>query len=88
VFPVCPYIECNFVNLFPDLILGDSSQQAKLLAACGVKVSAKQGNIVRHVNVFNSSKRSRHDPDLGSPNQACPGGGPGRGVEGMPGSIF
>jgi hypothetical protein len=41
----------------------------------------------RQVNVFNSSVVTE-DPDLGSPNQACPGGGPGVGVGGGPNAKY
>jgi hypothetical protein len=86
----CPYVKCDFASLIPNVFL--SQQGAELLAKCGVKVSAKEGNIVRNVNVFNSSniksKKATDDPDLGSPNEKCPGGGPGRGVGGEPTSPF
>ena len=35
--------------------------------------------------LFDSNNPTGEDPDLGSPNQACPGGGPGVGVGGEPG---
>jgi hypothetical protein len=76
--------------LIPNVFLDQQSNG--LFAKCGVKVSAKEGNTVRRVNVFNSSKikssNPKDDPDLGSPNMKCPGGGPGRGAGGEPGSPF
>jgi hypothetical protein len=76
--------------LIPDVFL--DQQDEELLAKCGLKVSAKEGNIVRRVNVFNTSNiksnNPKDDPDLGSPNMMCPGGGPGKGVGGEPGSPF
>jgi hypothetical protein len=72
--------------------VSEGPQAAQLFDACGVTVSAKQGDIVRRVNVFNSSniKNSNpiNDPDLGSPNEACPGGGPGIGEGGKPDAPF
>jgi hypothetical protein len=67
-------------------------QQDELFAKCGVKVSAKEGNTARKVNIFDSSKiKSQNDdddPDLGAPNKFCPGGGPGKGDGGKPDGPF
>jgi hypothetical protein len=55
-------------------------------------VSSKEGDIDRLVNVFNSSdiegRNPIFDPDLGSPNEACQGGGPGIGDGGGPDAPF
>jgi hypothetical protein len=76
--------------LQPNVLL--DQQGAQLLAKCGVKVSAKEGNIVRDVNVFDStnirSQNDNDDPDLGAPNKFCPGGGPGKGNGGSPNGPF
>jgi hypothetical protein len=76
--------------LIPNVFL--DQQDDELLAKCGLKVTALEGNITRKVNVFNSSSiksnKTKDDPDLGSPNMKCPGGGPGKGVGGEPGSPF
>lgn len=37
--------------------------------------------------IFDTSNPGTFDPDLGAPNQACPGGGPGEGVGGEPGGL-
>jgi hypothetical protein len=81
----CPYVNCDFSALVPGVLLTSSSQQAAILAACGItNIFADNG---RKVNVFNSSVVTQ-DPDLGSPNQACPGGGPGVGAGGGPTTEF
>jgi hypothetical protein len=73
-------------NVFVD------QQGAALLAKCGVNVRAKEGTTVRDVNVFDSarvkSQNDKDDPDLGSPNKFCPGGGPGKGNGGKPDGPF
>jgi hypothetical protein len=78
--------------LIPNVYLSEAAQAAQLLADCGVTVSAKQGVLDRRVNVFNSSDikstNLKDDPDLGSPNQACLGGGPGVGNGGNPNATF
>jgi hypothetical protein len=88
----CPYIVCDFSNLLPNVYLSDGMQAAKLFDACGLTVSAKKGDTVGRVNVFNSSDikgpESKFDPDLGSPNENCPGGGPGIGEGGGPDALF
>jgi hypothetical protein len=78
--------------LLANVILSDPRQRELLLTTCGVKVSAKQGTIVRDVNVFNSSHirstLAKDDPDLGAPNKGCTGGGPGIGRGGRPSSPY
>jgi hypothetical protein len=70
------------------ILVSSNSQQAAILAACGItKIVADKGGTRRDVNVFNSSVVTE-DPDLGSPNQACPGGGPGAGAGGGPNTKF
>ena len=55
-------------------------------------MTAKEGNINRDITVFDSSviasDSPRDDPDLGTPNRLCPGGGPGLGDGGGPGEPF
>jgi hypothetical protein len=91
----CPIVNtyvCDFETLLPAVELADPLQAQRLLEACAVTVKATNTVKNNPVNVFNSSyirgRRSRFDPDLGSPNEACPGGGPGIGDGGKPNSIF
>ena len=51
-----------------------------------VTVEATNGGYApfKKVRVFNSSKPTGLDFDLGTPNQKCPGGGPGIGIGGEP----
>ena len=55
-------------------------------------MTATDNGLPLDVNVFNSSdiggRQAKYDPDLGSPNEKCPGGGPGVGVGGEPGALF
>jgi hypothetical protein len=79
---------CDFANLQPGLFLSRESQKMKLLNACGLSVTATKDGKTLDVNVFNSSfikgTNPIFDPDLGSPNKDCPGGGPGIGIGGGP----
>jgi hypothetical protein len=85
---------CDFETLLPGVALTNATQAQRLLDACAVTVKVIKTKTVNNnpVNVFNSSKikgtHSRFDPDLGSPNKACPGGGPGLGNGGKPNSAF
>jgi hypothetical protein len=78
--------------LIPNVYLSDPEQAAQLFEDCGVMVTALQGDVPQSVNVFNSSNiqsdNPKDDPDLGSPNEACPGGGPGIGEGGGPDQPF
>jgi hypothetical protein len=83
---------CDFSTLLPGVALSDAIQAQRLLDGCSMSVTAINTAQNNPVNVFNSSQilgyKSSFDPDLGSPNEFCPGGGPGRGVGGMPDSSF
>jgi hypothetical protein len=83
---------CDFENLQPGIFLSREAQQLKLLNACGIRVTATEKGSRRDVNVFNSSDikgpNPKYDPDLGTPNKDCPGGGPGVGDGGRPNSPF
>jgi hypothetical protein len=45
-------------------------------------------NIFDSTQIAGNGKDAKFDPDLGAPNKACPGGGPGRGRGGKPTSPF
>jgi hypothetical protein len=86
-------IVCDFDTLLPGVALSDEAQAQRLLDKCGVSVTAINAkNNYNVVNVFNSSdirgSTNQFDPDLGSPNQFCPGGGPGIGLGGGPNSEY
>jgi hypothetical protein len=88
----CPYVVCDFSQLIPGLFLNREAQRLKLLNDCGLAVTAIKDGQTLNVNVFNSSNiknsNPKNDPDLGSPNEACPGGGPGVGAGGGPNAPF
>jgi hypothetical protein len=84
---------CDFSNLEPGKFLSSgSTQELKLLNACGLRVTATDQGSPLDVNVFNSSairnRNPKFDPDLGSPNEKCANPGPGVGVGGRPSSPF
>ncbi|MCA9983449.1 MAG: hypothetical protein KDE09_09055 [Anaerolineales bacterium] len=56
--------------------------------AYGNMVISSPTNATHPIVAFNSSIPTGGDPDLGSPNQTCPGGGPGVGVGGVVGAPF
>jgi hypothetical protein len=73
--------------------LSDPEQKQRLLDACLMTVKATDTFFNNVVNIFDSSNiRSDNladDPDLGSPNRMCSGGGgPGKGMGGKPGAAF
>jgi hypothetical protein len=86
--PACPIVYCDFSTLKVGVPLTDKAQMWALQETCMMWVSAKNtkpvGNVV---NVFNTSVVTE-DPDLGTPNNKCPGGGVGVGVGGEPGKPF
>jgi hypothetical protein len=90
----CPivYRECDFSTLAVGVPLNDAAQVQRLREDCLMEVTATNTIDNNVLNIFNSSKilgdHQKYDPDLGSPNRACPGGGPGRGMGGKPGSPF
>jgi hypothetical protein len=88
----CSNITCDFSSLLTGVDLGDENQSATLLKDCLMVVSAIKTIDNNVVNVFDSSvvgsDQNWADPDLGSPNRACPDGGPGKGNGGMPESPF
>jgi hypothetical protein len=89
----CPYIQCNFTDLAADIPMTNSAQKSQLYKSCGIKkVSAREGNEGRTLIIFDSTKErgtlTKDDPDLGAPNRACPGGGPGKGPGGLPTAAF
>jgi hypothetical protein len=88
----CPIIECDFSTLVAGVSLEDPEQAQQLLDDCLVTVSAIRTIANNPVNVFDSAnikgRRSKWDPDLGAPNEGCPGGGPGVGVGGGPDQPF
>lgn len=90
--PSCPIIECDFSTLVVGVSLEVPEQAERLLDACLVTVSAIQTIDNNPVNVFDStsirSRRRNNDSDLGAPNEACPGGGPGVGNGGKPNAMF
>jgi hypothetical protein len=83
---------CDFSTLLPGVAMSNAAQAQRLLQDCKMSVTATNTTSNNLVNVFNSSKilgnMSQFDPDLGSPNALCPGGGPGRGVGGRPSAPF
>jgi hypothetical protein len=83
---------CDFSTLWPGVALSNATQAQRLLDDCSMSVTAINTIQNNLVNVFNSSHilgtRPQFDPDLGSPNNQCPGGGPGRGVGGWPNASF
>jgi hypothetical protein len=91
---ICPIENtiCDFSTLWPGVALSNATQAQRLLDDCSMSVTAINTTKNNPVNVFNSSKiegiQPRFDPDLGSPNALCPGGGPGRGVGGVPNATF
>jgi hypothetical protein len=72
--------------------LTDVKQKKALKDSCSVWVAAKHTIDNNDLNIFNSSNirgtAAKDDPDLGSPNAACPGGGPGLGKGGKPWSLY
>jgi hypothetical protein len=67
--------------------MSDPNQTQRLLDDCGLSVIATNTrNNFNVLNVFNStnSKGKSFDKDLGTPNEFCPGGGPGLGSGGQP----
>jgi hypothetical protein len=88
-------VQCDFSSLLAGVLLNDKTQREKLIEDCGIIVSAldlETGEEKGRINVFDSSniasEFARDDPDLGSPNKACPGGGPGVGDGGKPDAAF
>jgi hypothetical protein len=88
----CPYKLCDFDALAPGVFLSRPSQQAAILAACGItKIVATKHSDRRNVNVFNSSKPAtgqNQDTDIRSPNEDCRRGGPGIGDGGGPDDTY
>ena len=88
------FFQCDFSTLAIGNFLSRPEQANELFFACaGLTVTARDPNDeVTNVNVFNSSdiasRSPRDDPDIGSPNRNCPGGGPGRGAGGGPGAAW
>jgi hypothetical protein len=84
----CNIIYCDFSTLRVGKSLGDSQQANVLQNDCHMSVKATNTVQNNAVNVFDTSDilsdKPRDDPDLGSPNRACPGGGPGVGRGGKP----
>jgi hypothetical protein len=82
----------DFSTLLPGVALSEATQAQRLLDDCSLSVTAIDTAENNPLNVFNSSQilgtKPEFDPDLGSPNEFCPGGGPGRGVGGVPNSTF
>jgi hypothetical protein len=80
---VCPPKKCDFNSLLANVYLTNATQAQRLLTDCGLTVSAVKGTTIQKVNVFDSSRPTtsnpNNDPDLGTPNRDCPGGGPGIG---------
>jgi hypothetical protein len=72
--------------------LTDAAQAQRLREDCLLEVTAINTINNNVINIFDSSdihgKHEKWDPDLGSPNKACPGGGPGRGTGGKPNAPF
>jgi hypothetical protein len=84
--------KCDFNTLAVGVPLTDPSQQMLLENDCFMTVSVADTIDNNVLNIFNSSSiRSgsiTDGPDLGAPNKACPGGGPGKGKGGKPNSPF
>jgi hypothetical protein len=72
--------------------LTDAAQAQRLREDCLLEVTAINTIDSNVINIFDSASirgdNQKWDPDLGSPNRACPGGGPGRGMGGKPGAQF
>lgn len=86
----CPTTHLDFAGLAAGAYI-----TTQLRSEYGVRLYAKSwdGGYVPSgaVRVFDSANPGTYnsgDPDLGSPNSACPGGGPGLGEGGIPGSQF
>jgi hypothetical protein len=90
----CPavYRECDFSTLAVGVPLNDAAQAKRLRKDCLMTVTATNTINNNVLNIFNSSNirgdHQKYDPDLGSPNRACPGGGPGKGKGGKLSSPF
>ena len=83
---------CDFNTLTAGVPLTDASQTLALEADCLLSVSVSDTVDNNVLNIFDSSNilsdNNKNDPDLGTPNRACPGGGPGKGTGGKPDAAF